>query len=56
MPKKQQGAEQEGIEGQDVIGNGSETAASVHDNEVHRIDQGGGSGKKKADGIEGDSG
>ena len=56
MTKKQQGAEQEGIEGQDVIGNGSETAASVHNDQVHRIDQGGGAGQKKADGVEGDSG
>ena len=55
MAKKQHGAEQEGVEGQDVIGNGSETAASVHDNEVHRIDQSGGAGQKKADGVEGDS-
>ena len=56
MAKKQHGAEQEGVEGQDVIGNGSETAASVHDDQVHRIDQSGGSGQKEADGVEGDSG
>ena len=55
MAKKQHGAEQEGVEGQDVIGNGSETAASVHDDQVHRIDQSGGAGQKKADGVEGDS-
>ena len=55
MAKKQHGAEQEGVEGQDVIGNGSETAASVHDDQVHRIYQGGGAGQKKADGVEGDS-